>query len=183
MPLNVNDQDKEEVVRAEKPKTQPIGHLRVHKSVTAKHVVVTVFILVVLASIVVLVYLFSPMNPRNQTSQQLSQPSSSKPPAVMSPQGSQNGSESTSSSNKQSPVPSRVPAGRYTIYIASYVHREPAAEEVGRWNEAGYRSFVVQAVGHFRVALGTYDQISEARHDAEDLFEALENGYWIGSPQ
>ena len=181
MPLNVNDQDKEVVVRPEKPKTQPLGHMPVQKTITTKFVVMTFFILIVLASIVFLVYLFSSMNPRNQTAQQASQSSSSKPPASISSQGSQNTGES--SSNGQSQKSSPLPAGRYTIYIASYPDREPAAEEVGRWNEAGYHSFVVQAVGHFRVALGTYDQISEARHDAEELFEAFENGYWIGNPQ
>ncbi len=182
MPLNVNDQDKEEVVRTEKPKTQPIGHLPVQKSVTTKYVVITVFILVVLASIVFLVYLFSSMNPRNQTAQQASQVPSSKSQANVVPQGSQNTGE-PSSLTEQSQTSSPIPASRYTIYIASYPDREPAAEEVGRWNEAGYHSFVVQAVGHFRVALGTYDQISEARQDAEGLFEAFENGYWIGNPQ
>ena len=183
MPLNVNDQDKEEVVRTEKPKTQPIGHLPVQKSVTTKYVVITIFILVVLASIVFLVYLFSSMNPRNQNTQQASQVPSSRPLANGDPQGSQNTGASSSSLTEQPQTSSSLPTSRYTIYIASYPDREPAAEEVGRWNEAGYHSFVVQAVGHFRVALGTYDQVSEAQHDAEGLFEAFENGYWIGNPQ
>ena len=181
MPLNVNDQEKEEVSQPEKPKIQPIGHLPVKKSVTTKYVVMTVFILVVLASIIFLVYLFSSMNPSNQNAHQLSQVQSSKPPVSTTPQGSQNAGGASSSITEQTSSP--LPSSRYTIYIASYPDREPAAEEVGRWNEAGYHSFVVQAVGHFRVALGSYDQVSEARHDAEDLFEAFENGYWIGNPQ
>ncbi|HMD14521.1 MAG TPA: hypothetical protein VKI62_07850 [Bacteroidota bacterium] len=173
MPLNVNDQEREEVVRTEKPKAQPISHLPVRRSVTLKNVLITVFILIVLASIVFLVYLFSSMNPRNQVAQQSTQVPLSKPPANINPNGSQN--------VVVSPPP--VPTGQYTIYIASYLDREPAAEEVGRWNEAGYHSFVVQAVGHFRVALGIYEKVSAARHDAESLFEAFENGYWIGHPQ
>lgn len=182
MPLNVNDQDKEEVVRPEKPKVQPIGHMPVQKTVTTKFVVMTFFILIVLASIVFLVYLFFPMNPRNQGAQQASQGPSSKPLANVVPQGSQNSGE-PSSLTEQSQTSSPIPTSRYTIYIASYPDREPAAEEVGRWNEAGYHSFVVQAVGHFRVALGMYDQVAEARDDAEALYEAFENGYWIGHPQ
>jgi septal ring-binding cell division protein DamX len=72
-------------------------------------------------------------------------------------------------------------AGHYTIYIAAYRLQKPAQEEVGRWIDAGYQAFVVQARGRFCVTLGEYADKSEARKAAQQLSEGFENGYWIGT--
>lgn len=71
----------------------------------------------------------------------------------------------------------------YTIYISSYKKKSDASEEVGRWVNAGYTSFVYETAGWNRVALGRYDSPRRARVEAESLKVAFENGYWIGTAQ
>jgi hypothetical protein len=71
--------------------------------------------------------------------------------------------------------------GNLTIYIASYVDQSIADDEVARWKEAGYPALVVGMDNHYRVSLGQFDSVSAAKQSAEDLQEAFENGYWIGS--
>lgn len=78
------------------------------------------------------------------------------------------------------PIPRRFVRGVYTVYIASHSSPAPASEEVLRWNEAGYESAVVEANNHYRVALGQYATVKEARVFAERMAEGFEYGYWIG---
>ena len=68
----------------------------------------------------------------------------------------------------------------YTIYIAAYVIEPPADDDVSRWNDAGYISSVVEANKYYNVALGQYATVEEARKFAEEMFDAFENGYFIG---
>lgn len=70
--------------------------------------------------------------------------------------------------------------GSYTVYIAAYGSKSPAEEEVSRWLEAGYEAMVVQSARYFRVALGQYVTAEDAKIFAQQMWEAFENGYWIG---
>ncbi len=70
--------------------------------------------------------------------------------------------------------------GSFTVYIASYNVKSPAEEEVHRWVEAGYEAMVVESARHFRVALGQYVTAEDAKIFAQQMWEAFENGYWIG---
>jgi hypothetical protein len=68
----------------------------------------------------------------------------------------------------------------YTVFIAAYPVRPPAAEEVGRWQEAQYDAAVWAANRHYSVALGRYATAAEARRFAGEMSDAFENGYFIG---
>jgi len=68
----------------------------------------------------------------------------------------------------------------YTVFIAAYPIRPPAAEEVGRWQEAEYDAAVWAANRHYSVALGRYATAAEARRFAKEMSDAFENGYFIG---
>jgi cell division protein FtsN len=70
--------------------------------------------------------------------------------------------------------------GSFTVYIASYRTKSPADDEVSRWIEAGYEAMVVESDNHFRVALGQYVTAEDAKIFAKQMWEAFENGYWIG---
>lgn len=70
--------------------------------------------------------------------------------------------------------------GSFTVYIASYNIKSPAEEEVHRWVEAGYEAMVVESARHFRVALGQYVTAEDAKIFVQQMWEAFENGYWIG---
>jgi hypothetical protein len=72
------------------------------------------------------------------------------------------------------------PRAYYTVYIAAYDIKPPASDDSSRWNEAGYISSVVEANKYYSVALGKYETAEEARAFAEEMFDAFENGYFIG---
>ena len=48
-----------------------------------------------------------------------------------------------------------------------------------RWTTAGFNAGVQHASGWYRVTLGRFETVSEAKAEAERLREALEEGYWI----
>lgn len=75
----------------------------------------------------------------------------------------------------------RPPAleGEFTIIIAAFGSEADATELAGRWDRAGYRAFVQRTAGWYRVALGRYRTVGEARDEGERLRQALEEGYWI----
>ena len=74
-----------------------------------------------------------------------------------------------------------IPSTLFTVYIAAYTIEPPATEEVSRWKEAGHLASVVESNKYYSVALGHYNTLAEARSFAEEMFEAFENGYWIGN--
>lgn len=71
----------------------------------------------------------------------------------------------------------------YTIYIAAYSTEPPAVDDVTRWNNAGFVGTVVPTKRHYRVSLGKFASISDARTFAEGWTDAFEYGYWIGKLQ
>jgi hypothetical protein len=171
MPLNIKDSD-ETPRDAGSPEPQPILHTPTEGRPSAKWGIVALFV-VVLAAAVYLIYAFV-LTKSGQTSytettqtqpaeQQLAAQPMNEPPETSSPKPSG--------------------AGQYTIFIASYLDKDPAQAEVDRWNTAGYEAFVIEANQHYRVALGEYSGVSRARQTAEQLHEAFENGYWIGMLQ
>jgi septal ring-binding cell division protein DamX len=70
--------------------------------------------------------------------------------------------------------------GQYTIYISAFRSRSDAEGEAARWTKAGYPAQVYESGGWFRVGLGRYDAVPEARSVAEKLSVGFEQGYWIG---
>lgn len=184
MPLNIReDQQPGAPSPLGQPKQQPPIRPVTREPRAGNKILLILFFIVVLCSAAFLLYLFSPLNPRNRSLQQNTHQQAAQPPAP--PAGQVQPGKSEGPPVTTSPQPSSSPARvthtkRYTIYIASYADRGPAEEEVGRWNEAGYHAFVVESTGRFRVAIGEYDKIAEARTQAESLSEAFEYGYWIG---
>jgi len=177
MPLNINDDQLEELSSPDKPRPILRGVSTEPKS--NKKVLLLVFGLVVLGAAVLLVYLFSTMKPGTETAQQ---PAEAKPAEPIAAAGQQPAESVPPAAQAVTAPPAELPTlhGVYTIFIASYAERPPAEEEVGRWKEAGYQAFVIEVMGHFRVAVGDYAAFSEARAGAASLSDAFENGYWIG---
>jgi hypothetical protein len=68
----------------------------------------------------------------------------------------------------------------YAVVIAAYADHGVAADEVARWADAGYIASVIRTKKHYLVALGQYESVPEAKTFAEGMFEAFENGYWVG---
>jgi len=79
---------------------------------------------------------------------------------------------------KKTPV-EPVDKGNYTIVISAFSTPADAEELAGRWTGAGFDAGVQHASGWYRVTLGRFHTVSEARAEAERLREALEVGYWI----
>ncbi len=171
MPLKINDSP--EPPRDARGGPQPILNYPADQSTSRRKVILTVFLLVVIGAAIFLLYVFIYMN-SGKTSQG---PSSSKSPEVAAAPAQKAPEEPK---NPAPPATLQPVAGQYTIYIASYVDKQDADQEVGRWRDAGFEAFDVHAFGHYRVALGQYADRAEARRTAEKWQEAFENGYWIG---
>lgn len=165
---------------------QPMMHFPDEGKPLRTKIILTVFLLLVLASVAFLVYIFFDTSGGSSTSGNRAASravDTAGTPAISRVDTSSRLAVPSPVHRDETPVlpssrPSTEPAP-YTIYIASYLQRSDAEEEVQRWKAAGYDSFVVEARGHFRVALGRYAGVSEARRVASDLEEAFENGYWI----
>jgi hypothetical protein len=176
MPLNITDDEEKQY--NESPKPQPILRGPAPEPKSNKKLLLVVFALVVIGAAVFLVYLFTTMRPRKETAQQPSAIRQGDTVAAVVPRSDATPLPATPAA--EAPAASPVPHGLYTIFVASYIDRTPAVEEVGRWKDAGYEASVVEALGHFRVAVGDYAAFREARTSAAALSEGFENGFWIG---
>jgi len=176
MPLNI--QNKTYVTVDDESKQPPIPYKPVKHTPFLKYFMLGLFIVIVVSSSVFLVFIYI------LGKQEVKLPAQE----VIATQGIDTSSmatnQPTESREFQTPVTEQLPptASRtfYTIYIAAYVIKPPASEEVSRWNEAGYISSVVDANKYYNVSLGQYATVDEARAFAEEMFEAFENGYLIG---
>ena len=183
MPLNIREdqQQPNAPIPLGQQKQQPPPRPVTRESRTGNKILLILFIVVVFCSAAFLLYLFSPLNPRNRSLQQNTHQQAAQSPA---PPVEQTPPALVETPPATPPAPSSpqpvTHTKRFTIYIGSYADRGSAEEEVGRWNEAGYHAFVVESTGHFRVAIGEYDGVGEARTQAENMSEAFEYGYWIG---
>ncbi|MBI1805124.1 MAG: SPOR domain-containing protein [Ignavibacteriae bacterium] len=187
MPLNI--QKNEEQSFQEQPKPEPILHTPRQNNHIASKTMGILFGAIVLAAVVFLLYTYGVIGGRkssmNVTDRQQAQPEMNDRLADTA-----GGSLATAITEAQSSTQQKNPAshafmstaeGRYTVYIASYKARGDAEEEVNRWKEAGFESFVRDFDGGwFRVALGHYNRIGDAKSHAEELKDAFEQGYWIG---
>ena len=171
MPLNIEDNDKQQF--QEPAKTEPILHTPSAVHHLASRIIGIIFGVIVLAAIGFLVYTYVIVGGRrDQTAG-----STQEEPANTA--GNSTGPEAASSSQQETSAVSATTL-RYTVYIASYRVRGDAEEEVARWHDAGFEASVREYDGWFRVALGAYGHVSDARNKAEELKEAFEQGYWIG---
>ena len=177
MPLTLKD--KEEILSEQVPTPQPILHKpRGDRRLLGK-IVRILFMLIVSASLIFLVYIFSR---KDQTQSSQSEAYESSFTEISKPDIDQP-TEYVQSVNSRvaETSPNLTGVGQYTLFISSYKIKEPAQVEVSRWNEAGYKASVVEANNHFRVSLGKYTAVPDAEQTAHELLEAFENGYWIGS--
>jgi len=179
MPLNVNN--KQFVSSNDEAKPQQVYQVPQAKYPVFKYFLLGLFIVTVVSSAVFLVYIFAlkqqvvkqptqeviVVPPSDTNVSQIVQPIAETPPAKVETPALQ-------------PVPRQMLPGTYTVYIGSYTIRPPAEEEVFRWNEAGFSATVMSANHHYRVSLGSYATLEDARTFAEQMWEAFEYGYWIG---
>lgn len=178
MPLNI--QDKEKFPSEEEITPQPILHKPKEDRTIVRYILFTLFILIVLISVIFLLYIFVYKGRIETTSRDESTPGTISGTVVEQP--IQIIPHIGELPKIQEPV-KPVPSGKYTVYISSYKVRQPADEEVARWNEAGFQASVIEANNHFRVSLGKYTALPDAEQTAHELEEAFENGYWIGKFQ
>ena len=68
---------------------------------------------------------------------------------------------------------------KYTIVISAFASSVDAEEMAGRWSSAGFEAAIQHAAGWYRVTLGRFRTVSDARQEAERVKQALEQGYWI----
>jgi len=179
MPLNV--QNKEYIKSDEENQPKPIIHQPKQGYSSIKYFLMGLFIVVVVASAVFLIYLlsFNLMQGPQPTKQvyttevgEAEKPAEAKPTEMKPPV-----------STEITPIPQpsvKLTTGLLTVYIGSYVMESTAREEVGRWIDAGFNAAVVHANNHYRVALGNYTSVDEAKKFADQMWEAFEYGYWIG---
>ena len=176
MPLNINKPYQPPIDESSSP--DPILHQPKEDDHAAKRVVMVIFILAVLGAVTFLVYVFTSITKQSQPPAETSAVHSAETTVVGRGAPMALPSESGASHVTSQAHPYKV--GDYTIFIASHTDRSAAEEEVARWREAGYTAYVIEANGHFRVALGQYTTLSDARKTVAELEDAFENGYWIG---
>ena len=74
-------------------------------------------------------------------------------------------------------------AGSYTVQVSSWTSKSKAESEVSRLSAAGYTAFVEDAVvggeNWYRVRVGRYSTMKEARDAATELQKAMEDELYI----
>ncbi len=173
MPLNLNENN--DLPEKEQGLPEPILHTPKRGVPVGKVIGIVASLLVAVAAIGYLVYIFS----MNRSNKAPSQESMNQQPTQTAPV--QSSPVPQSQPERTSEVSSKPASkGMYTIYIGSLADSQAAADEVGRWNQAGYKAAVIHANDHFRIALGQFSGLTQAKKEAGDLKEAFEYGYWIG---
>ena len=186
MPLNVNN--KQFVTSNDEAKPQQVFQVPPGKYPVFKYFLLGLFIVTVVSSAVFLVYIFAlKQQVANQPAHEVvvAPPADTNiaqavPPQTEPPQPQTERPPARTETPAAQPVPNKMLSGTYTVYIGSYTIEPPAKEEVSRWNEAGFSSAVISANNHYRVSLGSYATLEDARIFAEQMWEAFEYGYWIG---
>ncbi len=78
-------------------------------------------------------------------------------------------------------------AGSYTVQVSSWATRAKAEAQAAQFSQGGYPAFVQEAVvgstTWYRVRVGRYGSISEAREVADKLREQRGDGFWVGRIQ
>ncbi|MDI6766380.1 MAG: SPOR domain-containing protein [Bacteroidota bacterium] len=163
----------------EKSKLEPFSKKPKRDISLLKYFFIGLSIIIVVSSIIFLVYIFSLRQPETiqQAKEMVQQPTLDTSIIVIStpPEKAIEVGAPISKAEEDRLIPRA-----YCVYIAAYKNEPPAAEEVSRWKEAGFVAAVVESNNYFSVALGRYATISEARFFAEQMWEAFENGYFIG---
>ena len=173
MPLNIKE--KETPLIVDVINHEPILHSPQKERPLFRSIILVGFVSIVLASLIFLVYIFSdkkniqtePHNAIVTDHEQQRERKVDQPEALLIP--------------VTEPSKAELSDRNLTIYIASYVNQSIANDEVTRWKEAGYSALVVGVDKHYRVSLGQFNTVYAAKQSAEELQEAFENGYWIGS--
>ena len=179
MPLNI--QNKTYVTVDDELKQSTIPHQAKKHTPYFKYIMLGLFIVIVVSSSVFLVFIYilgrqGTKLPAQQVTfnQQIDTATTT---LAASPPIETKESQPPTVSAPPSSIPPRT---YYTVYIAAYDIKPPASDDASRWNEAGYISSVVEANKYYSVALGQYETVAEARAFAEEMFDAFENGYFIG---
>ncbi len=91
---------------------------------------------------------------------------------------------------RQEPAVQRTPAvvevaeGNFTVQVSSWRTRRKAESQMRLWRQKGYDAYVQRAVLEngetwYRVRIGSFATLQEARQFAAPLAELLESGYWV----
>lgn len=178
MPLSINEP--EEIPDDGQPEPQPILHHPKPDYTVLKSIAFSFFIIIIIVSVIFLVHSLSSRSNIESISTQTVKEQSKDVKAILPPVI--NDSINNQIEKPKSDIPSSVIiTGNYTIYVGSFTKRTIAEKEVARWNESGFPAEIVKAGIHFRVAIGRYETIEDAKSFAQNLNKLLENGYWIGS--
>jgi hypothetical protein len=154
-----------------------------------RYILVGLFIILVVSSAVFIIYTLSLRRETAATTAAVQEPSHqtggepvhAETPAVPPPPDTAAHQPVRGTETAQAPLPPVRKLSRlYAVVIAAYPENGPAADEVSRWNAAGYIASVLKTKHHFLVTLGQYESVPEAKTFAEGMFEAFENGYWVG---
>jgi cell division protein FtsN len=70
-------------------------------------------------------------------------------------------------------------SGRYTIYVGSYPDKAEAKTEAANWESSGFDSWIVEARGRYRVAIGRYKTEDAARTFISENKKAFGNDFWV----
>ncbi len=178
MPLNIEDGGREEPVKPEAPETlyQPRKPRRIYP---------WLLLIIVISSGVFLLFQFGIIAPGRRGAGTAPVPPAAGAPSEkpVSPDTAVHvriPAENPPAAAGEKNAPAEpVEEGNYTIVISAFSTAADAEELAGRWTGAGFSAGVQHASGWYRVTLGRFHTVSDARAEAERLREALEVGYWI----
>jgi hypothetical protein len=175
MPLNV--ENKTYVAVEDESAIQQTPRVRRKRSSGIKYFLFGLGIILVVSSSVFLIYIFLLNQQHIAPQRRVIVPETTVDTGTTATVPSPTQSPITS---QPAPVPPAISEGDYTIYIAAYSTEPPAVDDVTRWNDAGFVGAVVPTKRHYRVSLGKFSSIRDARTFAEEWADAFEYGYWIG---
>jgi cell division protein FtsN len=73
--------------------------------------------------------------------------------------------------------------GKYTVQVSSWTSTADADRAVSKWKQAGFDAYVVEGIVNgrtwYRVRVGRYTTMDEARQVAEQIRGVQENGVWV----
>ncbi len=191
MPLNIQDSEDNTIPAPGKPERPPtpIPPHETEKAWSLKNILLWVFLVVALVSAFFLLFQFGIIPGDGERDATVAVPvdavavpidpaASASPEPTPAPPGAMAGEAKPSSGDQRERLTSVE--GEYTIFISAFHQAADAEELAGRWEKAGYPAFVQHTSGWYRVGLGRYGTVVNARQEAERLRQAFEEGYYIG---
>jgi cell division septation protein DedD len=69
--------------------------------------------------------------------------------------------------------------GKYSIVLGSFKSKQNADDLYAHWKAAGYPAFLTTKGAWFKVSIGKYPSIEEAKKEAEKMRDSFKDGYLI----